>query len=81
MSLRWRTNGTLTCAAKCGAEKDDTYINDRLHYELAVIQKIVVPDINEETNGLWYWLHGECNISEHEDNRVRNSPSVRVIKP
>lgn len=43
----------------------DTYIDDRLHYELSVIQKTIIADKDEETNGLWYWLHGWCSTSEH----------------
>lgn len=59
MSLRWRKNGDLICGAKSEPQQDDTYIDDRLHYELSVMQKTIVPDRNEEQNGLWYWLHGE----------------------
>ena len=79
MSLRWRITGELLCGAKSKPQKDDTYINDRLHYELSVIQKVVVPDKDEEENGLWYWLHGECNRSDHKQN-YRHSPFIRVIK-
>lgn len=46
---------------------DDTYISDGLHYELSVIQKVLVPDKNEEFNGRWYWLHGECNRTDHPE--------------
>lgn len=59
MSLRWRKTGEILCAAKSEAMENDTYINDRLHYQLSVIQKIVIPDSGEDTNGLWHWLHGE----------------------
>lgn len=59
MSLRWRASGEILCAAKTQAEDNDTYIDDRLHYELAVIQKVVVPAKDEEKTGRWYWLHGE----------------------
>ncbi len=79
MSLRWRKTGELVCGAKSESMKDDTYIDDRLHYELSVIQKVVVPDISEEENGLWHWLHGECSISEHPKD-CRRSPFTRVIK-
>ena len=60
MSLRWRENGELLCAAKHPEKKDDTYIGDRLHYELSIIQKTIVPDANESLNGKWYWLHEEA---------------------
>ena len=59
MSLRWRITGELVCGAKSSPKENDTYIDDRLHYELSVIQKTIVPDKNEEENGLWYWLHND----------------------
>lgn len=62
MSLRWRKTGEILCGAKSKPMKDDTYINDRLHYELSVIQKTIVADVNEEKNGLWYWLHGKSGV-------------------
>lgn len=65
MSLRWRKTGEILCAAKSKEENGDTYINDRLHYELSVIQKTIIPDKNEENNGLWHWLHGWCSTSDH----------------
>lgn len=72
MSLRWRKTGELICGAKSEPMKGDCYIDDRLHYELFVIQKTIVPDKNEEKNGLWYWLHGWCTTSEHPQD-VRQS--------
>jgi len=62
MSLRWRKSGTILCGAKSKSEKGDTYIDDRLHYELAVEQKCVVPDKNENKNGLWYWVNGTSGV-------------------
>ena len=62
MSLRWRRSGELLCGAKSEPEKNDVYINDRLHYELAVNQKCVCPDRDEEKNGKWYWVHGENGV-------------------
>jgi hypothetical protein len=56
MSLRWRKDGRLFCAAKCEAEPDDTYIDDRLHYKLSVELHVIQPDPDEESNGLWYWI-------------------------
>lgn len=79
MALRWRKNGAIVCAAKTASESGDTYINDRLHYELSVIQKVVVPDIHESKNGIWHWLHGECNVSEHPDD-ARRSPFARITR-
>lgn len=55
MSLRWRASGELLCAAKHDPEKDDTYIDDRLHYELSVEREVVVPRFDEHESGVWHW--------------------------
>lgn len=68
MSLRWRITGEILCGAKSEPMEGDYYIDDRLHYELSVIQKTIVPDKNETENGLWYWLHGWCTTSDHPDD-------------
>lgn len=57
MALRWRATGEIVCAAKSESLKNDTYIDDRLHYMLSVTQKCLVADKNEEENGQWFWLH------------------------
>ena len=77
MSVRWRKTGELFCGAKSRAQKDDTYIDDRLHYELSVIQKVLVADLNERKNGRWHWLHGWCESGDHPED-VRQSPLVRA---
>ena len=59
MAIRWRLNGQLVCAAKTDAQKGDTYIDDRLHYQLSVISKAIIADIDHETNNLWHWVHGD----------------------
>lgn len=59
MSLRWRRDGRLLCAAKTEQEPHDTYIDDKLHYQLSVISRAIVPDVDEETNGLWHWVHSD----------------------
>lgn len=65
MALRWRKTGEILCAAKSKPEPGDCYIDDRLHYELSVIQKTIVPAANEGETGQWSWLHGWCTTSEH----------------
>lgn len=55
--MRWRLDGSLVCAAKTEPEPDDTYIDDRLHYQLTVISRAVIADANHETNNLWHWVH------------------------
>ncbi|KKM78786.1 hypothetical protein LCGC14_1356420 [marine sediment metagenome] len=56
MSLRWRKNGDLLCGAKTLDEENDTYINDRLHYKLAVELKVVIPRDDEPRSGVWHWV-------------------------
>jgi hypothetical protein len=67
MSLRWRKNGDLICAAKSQAKNGDTYIDDRLHYQLAVMEKVVIPNDDEKKTGSWHWRHVE--ITDPEPNR------------
>ena len=59
MAIRWRKGGRLLCAAKSEPEEDDTYINDRLHYQLSVISRAILADFNHEENGLLHWVHGD----------------------
>ena len=74
MSLRWRSNGTLICGAKSDELEDDCYIDDRLHYHLSVELNIVVPDNNEEDNGLWYWVDlAESAKSEENSKNLRGT--------
>ena len=55
MSIRWRKNGKLLCGAKSEKREGDTYIGDKLHYQLAVIEEVLIPDKKEAINGLWRW--------------------------
>ena len=56
MAIRWRTDGRLVCAAMSEPEEGDMYIDDRLHYQLSVITKIIMADVQHKQNGLWYWV-------------------------
>lgn len=58
MALRWRNygKGELLCAATHPKLPDDSYIDDALHYKLAVELSVVIPDENEAVNGRWYWV-------------------------
>ena len=67
MSLRWRASGELLCAAKCEPEEGDTYIDDRLHYQLSVISRAILPDVGEATNGRWHWVHGAFLRARNEN--------------
>ena len=53
MSLRWRKDGRLLCGAKSEPEEGDTYINDRLHYQLSVLCEAVEAHEDEAETGLW----------------------------
>tara|TARA_R110002072_G_scaffold302984_2_gene490700 strand:+ start:460 stop:666 length:207 start_codon:yes stop_codon:yes gene_type:complete len=59
MSIRWRKDGRLLCAAMTEPEEGDTYIDDNLHYQLSVISRAIMADVDHETNGLWYWVHDD----------------------
>lgn len=65
MSIRWRTDGTLICGAKSEELSDDCYIDDKLHYMLSIILKVIVPDPNEEENGLWHWVMDKEGMIEY----------------
>lgn len=58
------------CGAKCEEMEGDTYIDDRLQYELAVIQKIIIPDINEEENGRHYWITDTFPVFESKKYKL-----------
>lgn len=62
MAIRWRENGTLMCAAMSDAEENDTYINDGLHYQLSVVSRAIIADVEHEKNGLWHWVHGDTYL-------------------
>ena len=56
MAIRWRKDGRLFCAAMSKPEEGDTYIDDRLHYQLAVVTKSIKADDNHDETGLWHWV-------------------------
>ncbi len=56
MAIRWRIDGRLVCAAMSKPEDDDTYIDDRLHYQLSIESRSILADVDHETNGLWHWV-------------------------
>lgn len=55
MAIRWRKDGRLVCAKMHKPEEGDTYIDDRLTYELTVTRGVIVADPECKTNGLWHW--------------------------
>lgn len=73
MAVRIRVTGEIICAAKSDPQTGDIYVPDGLHYELSVIQKVLIPDKNEDSNGRWYWLHGECDVADHPQDASEGS--------
>ena len=35
----------------------ESYIDDRLHYQLSAISHSIYADIDHDENGLWHWVH------------------------
>lgn len=58
MALRIRKNGQILCAALNEAQEGDIYINDNIHYQLSVEEKVLVTTENEyhmANDGEWWW--------------------------
>ena len=72
MAIRWRKDGTLVCAPMSESEDGDTYIDDRLSYELTVILKVIVADPNHKTNGLWYWTRDALIVASPRWNGIKS---------
>lgn len=68
MSIRWRLNGDLVCAAMSNPMYGDTYINDRLHYALSVEQQCLIADEDHENNGLWHWKDIQPYVIKENSN-------------
>ena len=62
MSIRWRKDGRLLCAAMTEPEDGDTYIDDRLHHQLNSISRCIMADVNHFDNALWHWVHGGYSL-------------------
>lgn len=54
MALLIKPDGRILCAAKHVREETDTYVDDDLHYRLAVLDRFFRPTREEPENGLWY---------------------------
>ena len=50
----------MWCAALTQPEDGDTYIDDALHYEMAVVHGVIValPMPLHTDNPQWWWRHG-----------------------
>lgn len=55
MAVRIRKDGSIVCAAMFPKQEDDLYIDDRLHYYLAVEIGILVTDEYHLEHGKWWW--------------------------
>lgn len=58
MALRIRKDGRILCAAMHPIEEGDTYIDDGLHYEMSVINKVIGTEQIEKhvLHGQWWWM-------------------------
>lgn len=74
MSIRVRADGMLVCGAKSEPMEGDTYLDDALHYILAVELRVLIPDPDEAVTGLWHW-RGE---SEGGQERALVEAALRV---
>lgn len=72
MSMRWRLNGDLVCAAMTEEEDGDTYIDDRLHYQLSVNCRAIIADVDHEENALWHWVDNETFLRAIKDCRQKS---------
>jgi hypothetical protein len=68
MAVRIRKSGEIVCAAMFPKEDGDTYIDDGLHYELAVIRQLLITDEDHFQHGLWWWA------GQKEINKLDNQP-------
>lgn len=66
MSIRWRCDGSLICGAKSEPRHCDTYIDDRMHYQLSIELKVIKPDSDENENGIWHWVDNEKEQAVHK---------------
>lgn len=73
MSIRWRKDGQFICGAKSKPMVDDVYIDDNLHYELAVLDRILKPFPSEKTCGRWY-------IVSVKNKRHKNVTKLLALK-
>lgn len=55
MAIRIRENGRIFCAAMTKAENGDTYLHDGIHYQLSVIEKVLVTDDKHFEHAEWWW--------------------------
>lgn len=59
MAVRIRRNGRIFCAALSKPKKGDTYLDDHIHYILAVEARVLVTTSSKHhnrTGGEWWWL-------------------------
>jgi hypothetical protein len=57
MAVRIRKDGTILCAAMHPEQEGDTYLHDGLHYQLAVVERVLVTEPHERhrAHGQWWW--------------------------
>lgn len=57
MAIRVRSDGTMWCAVYTDERDGDTYIDDELHYEMSVVNAVIValPMPEHILNPRWWW--------------------------
>lgn len=58
MAVRIRLSGEVVCAAMHPSEPGDVYVDDRVHYELSAVSKLLVTEPwhgGHAARGLWWW--------------------------
>lgn len=66
MAVRIRKDGLIFCAAHSEAEDGDCYLDDGIHYILAVERKVLVTDENHSIHWQWWWVGQIPNILKGE---------------
>lgn len=75
MAVRIRKNGRIFCAAMRPEEPGDTYIDDGLHYQLSVENKVLVSEPMERhaISAEWWWRGAVPEDVEIEDFYMKAS--------
>jgi len=76
MALRIRKNGDILCAAHTEPKQGDTYINDDIHYYLAVMTEAIRASNNHEQDNLWFW-NIKQGLLKHEAETRYNEEVLR----
>lgn len=68
MAVRIRRNGQIFCAAHSEPLDGDCYLDDGIHYILAVERKVLVTDDEHSIHWQWWWVG---QMPESEDGKCQ----------